>query len=33
MDLHLTGHRVLVTGASKGIGLEIVRAYSPRAPT
>lgn len=27
MDLHLTGHRVLVTGASKGIGLEIVRAY------
>jgi NAD(P)-dependent dehydrogenase (short-subunit alcohol dehydrogenase family) len=27
MDLHLTGKRVLVTGASKGIGLAIVRAF------
>jgi NAD(P)-dependent dehydrogenase (short-subunit alcohol dehydrogenase family) len=27
MDLQLTGKRVLVTGASKGIGLAIVRAF------
>jgi NAD(P)-dependent dehydrogenase (short-subunit alcohol dehydrogenase family) len=27
MDLQLAGKRVLVTGASKGIGLAIVRAY------
>lgn len=27
MDLRLTGKRVLVTGASKGIGLAIVRAF------
>ncbi|WP_432492383.1 SDR family oxidoreductase [Kineococcus gypseus] len=26
MDLQLTGRRVLVTGASRGIGLEVVRA-------
>jgi NAD(P)-dependent dehydrogenase (short-subunit alcohol dehydrogenase family) len=27
MDLHLSGKRVLVTGASKGIGLATVRAF------
>lgn len=27
MDLELTGKRVLVTGASKGIGLAVVRAF------
>jgi len=27
MDLHLSGKRVLVTGASRGIGLAIVRAF------
>ncbi|MET0493121.1 MAG: SDR family NAD(P)-dependent oxidoreductase [Actinoplanes sp.] len=27
MDLHLSGQRVLVTGASRGIGLAIVRAF------
>ncbi|MBL7259703.1 SDR family NAD(P)-dependent oxidoreductase [Paractinoplanes lichenicola] len=27
MDLHLAGKRVLVTGASRGIGLAIVRAF------
>ncbi|WP_306215967.1 SDR family NAD(P)-dependent oxidoreductase [Actinoplanes sp. RD1] len=27
MDLHLTGKRVLVTGASRGIGLATVRAF------
>lgn len=27
MDLHLTGKRVLVTGASKGIGLAVAQAF------
>lgn len=27
MDLHLAGKRVLVTGASRGIGLAVVRAF------
>jgi NAD(P)-dependent dehydrogenase (short-subunit alcohol dehydrogenase family) len=33
MDLGLTGKRVLVTGASTGIGLAITSAWSPRVHT
>ncbi|WNV85738.1 SDR family NAD(P)-dependent oxidoreductase [Umezawaea sp. Da 62-37] len=33
MDLELAGKRVLVTGASKGIGLAIVRAYLAEGAT
>ncbi|MGW3461398.1 SDR family NAD(P)-dependent oxidoreductase, partial [Streptomyces olivaceoviridis] len=28
MDLHLTGRRAVVTGASRGIGLAVARALA-----
>ncbi|MET1074849.1 MAG: SDR family NAD(P)-dependent oxidoreductase, partial [Umezawaea sp.] len=33
MDLHLTGKIAVVTGASKGIGLAIVRARTDEGAT